>query len=263
MSAQDDLAQWSKWKREIHESPVQKKRQFRAYGIRSEAVWEGKEWRVRGYTVTLTSCECADFEERHLPCKHIYAVALRSNISVPAVTGEQWKTARDQNLKNAVSLCSDNTCCVNLHPVRTYYLKEKSKKQQSGKDNLTPSWRNEPASNRQQKALRFFGIDFTEGMTRGRASSHVARLLRDPENEEQWSKYQFLAHDFGHDSPTLQPFVREELEFFGLPLAWEKVDSTNGSELRRMVKDVVLPPEWMELRNAVFEEWHLGRGNAL
>ena len=35
------------------------------------------------YTVTLNHCDCKDFEERHLPCKHIYRLALELGIVSP------------------------------------------------------------------------------------------------------------------------------------------------------------------------------------
>jgi predicted nucleic acid-binding Zn finger protein len=82
-----DPGQWGAWPGALHSSGLQKNRQYRAYFIvddESEYVHRDRSaWAVREYLVTLDGCTCADFNERRLPCKHIYAVALKEGISLP------------------------------------------------------------------------------------------------------------------------------------------------------------------------------------
>jgi len=93
-----DKSQWGNWNKMIHESGIQKNRQYRAYGIKyeeSNAIQRGEPWTVYEYRVRLDRCNCPDFLERRLPCKHIYAVALESNIALP-FSFEEYRTAREK-----------------------------------------------------------------------------------------------------------------------------------------------------------------------
>jgi hypothetical protein len=38
---------------------------------------------IHDYRVTLEECNCPDFQERKLPCKHIYCLAAITSISMP------------------------------------------------------------------------------------------------------------------------------------------------------------------------------------
>jgi predicted nucleic acid-binding Zn finger protein len=82
-----EAGQWGQWPEQVHRSGLQVNRQYRAYFIledEAESVHqEGARWRVRDYAVELDLCECADFEDRRLPCKHIYVVALQSGVTLP------------------------------------------------------------------------------------------------------------------------------------------------------------------------------------
>jgi len=84
-----DPAQWGGWAREIHASGIQRNRQYRAYSIGDSE---------RGYSVSLAACDCMDFLERRLPCKHIYAAALASKISLP-LTRAEFETAKKQGIE--------------------------------------------------------------------------------------------------------------------------------------------------------------------
>ena len=55
-------------------------------------------WRTHDYSATLDHCECPDFLNRKLPCKHIYAAALASKISVP-FTDADYEAARNRGLE--------------------------------------------------------------------------------------------------------------------------------------------------------------------
>ena len=100
-----DAGNWGGWASEIHESGIQKNRQYRAYSIgKFDIVLETAAhqtacgWCIHGYKVTLDSCNCIDFLKRKLPCKHIYAAALVSQISLP-LTEADFEAARERGLE--------------------------------------------------------------------------------------------------------------------------------------------------------------------
>jgi hypothetical protein len=98
-----DLGLWGEWNRLVHESGIQKNRQYRGYFILNNYADEVRTvrngWVIHEYYVTLESCECGDFISRFLPCKHIYAAALMSGITLP-LTQKEFIAAKDQGLEN-------------------------------------------------------------------------------------------------------------------------------------------------------------------
>jgi hypothetical protein len=82
-----DQSQWGGWPSAIHTARVQRDRQFRAReivrGERDTIQPISGAWHIHDYTLTLSACECMDFRDRRLPCKHIYAAALVSSIALP------------------------------------------------------------------------------------------------------------------------------------------------------------------------------------
>ena len=97
-----DPKQWGGWPMEIHASGIQRNRQFRACAIfhdEHDAIREiAGAWSIHGYNVALDRCECADFLDRKLPCKHIYAAALTSKINLP-FTDADYEAAKKQGLE--------------------------------------------------------------------------------------------------------------------------------------------------------------------
>ena len=98
-----DPAQWGGWASEIHASGIQRNRQYRAYSIvhdeQAATCQVQGAWAIHGYSVALDRCDCADFLERRLPCKHVYAAALASEISLP-FTEREYQAAKNQGLEN-------------------------------------------------------------------------------------------------------------------------------------------------------------------
>jgi|GEM_PF-2629905 hypothetical protein len=94
-----DLNEWGYWHQAIHNSGLQKNRQFRAYLIKYEEPGaissERGSWVIHEYQVTLENCQCPDFLERRLPCKHIYAAAFDAGVALP-LTFEEFRTARQK-----------------------------------------------------------------------------------------------------------------------------------------------------------------------
>ncbi|MFZ1218776.1 MAG: SWIM zinc finger family protein [Chthoniobacterales bacterium] len=83
--------QWGRWSAEVHESFVQKNRQWRGYEdvFRHKVVEHlGGRCFVNRWPVSLDRCGCPDFDERRLPCKHMYALAISSDILLPLTYSE-------------------------------------------------------------------------------------------------------------------------------------------------------------------------------
>ncbi len=91
--------EWGSWNKAIHESGIQKNRQYRAYSIVKEAGgWLPQEdecWIVNEHRTTLSSCDCGDFCDRKLPCKHVYSVAIVSEIPLP-LSIEEYEAAKSE-----------------------------------------------------------------------------------------------------------------------------------------------------------------------
>jgi hypothetical protein len=82
-----DKTNWGNWSSEIQESFVQKNRQWRGYVdvyvLERLVQRPSSGWLINGWSASLSQCHCPDFGERKLPCKHIYAVAILSDIQLP------------------------------------------------------------------------------------------------------------------------------------------------------------------------------------
>jgi hypothetical protein len=93
-----DFTAWGEWAAELHNSGMQRVRQYRAYLIHNEkpnviqVLPNG--WNIHNHRVSLSTCDCGDFCARRLPCKHIYTAALASGIEIP-FTSSEYIRARD------------------------------------------------------------------------------------------------------------------------------------------------------------------------
>lgn len=67
-------------------------------------------------------------------------------------------------------------------------------------------WEHLPPTVRQVKVLKFFGMENTEDVNRGQASSLISRLFSHEENLEKWEKYKLLTGDCYDDGPNLRQF---------------------------------------------------------
>ena len=101
-----DLGSWGRWDRIVHEAGIQKNRQYRGYFILNDDADEVQKvkngWVIHEYYVTLEACECLDFITRLLPCKHIYAAALMSGITLP-LSQEEFVATKNKGLGNVFS----------------------------------------------------------------------------------------------------------------------------------------------------------------
>lgn len=80
-----------RWEESTHLTDSQTNRRNRAFMEQMEIVTLGKKTQTatiksaKGdswYNVTLNSCTCPDFQERRLPCKHIYKLASTLGLSM-------------------------------------------------------------------------------------------------------------------------------------------------------------------------------------
>ena len=78
----------------------------------------------------------------------------------------------------------------------------------------------EPATNRQKKVLRFFGLPFGPNLSVGVAGLMIGELLADEVKHEKWQKYLFLTRDFDSDSEHLKPFSTTDLDAVKIPDGW-------------------------------------------
>jgi len=68
-----DLPRFGVWETPIHRQTEQVKRRQRAAGLTGAVIDpDNQSGVVNNYAVTLSSCSCIDFQERRLPCKHMY-----------------------------------------------------------------------------------------------------------------------------------------------------------------------------------------------
>ena len=77
-----------------------------------------------------------------------------------------------------------------------------------------------PASNRQRKKLRLFGVKFPAGITSAAAGVQIDVLMQFKENFDRWEKYLYLTKDFDNDSPELKDFDRGKLDSVEIPEGW-------------------------------------------
>ncbi len=86
--------------------------------------------------------------------------------------------------------------------------------------NFLPDWHFEPATVRQLKVLRFFGIAVEPLPTKGRASSVIGRLFSDPAKKRLWMAYVYTSGDKDQSSPELLPYDRAVLAGVVVPEDW-------------------------------------------
>jgi hypothetical protein len=80
-----DYFKWGGWNSDMHSDPDQEKRQNRGANIDDDDVnvnFEDGTAEINGYMVYLNHCTCPDFQERKLPCKHIYRLAFELDLPI-------------------------------------------------------------------------------------------------------------------------------------------------------------------------------------
>lgn len=93
--------------------------------------------------------------------------------------------------------------------MKTYELKQ-----------FVPSWHFDPATGRQLKVLRFFGLPIEPPPTKGVASGLLGRLFSDTANKHLWAAYVYTTGDEESTSIELCPHDRETLASVVIPENW-------------------------------------------
>ena len=86
----------------------------------------------------------------------------------------------------------------------------------------------EPATNRQKKVLRFFGIDFSPAISKGGAGWQIGHLFADNDKKILWNKYVYLTGDTGQETDQLRDFDPLKLVAVELPLQQPRTRRTTN-----------------------------------
>lgn len=110
------LREWPEWELSIHESKEQISRQGRAMTYPFTFDMDASAGTARFsstsdlpyYDASLSRCDCYDFQTRHLPCKHMYRLAVELGvIEIVRRSGNEGKALLDE-----IKACKD----VDSHP---------------------------------------------------------------------------------------------------------------------------------------------------
>ena len=71
--------------------------------------------------------------------------------------------------------------------------------------NFLPQWHFDPATKRQLKVLRFFGVSVDPIPTKGRAGGTIGRLFSEPYNKQLWMAYVYTTGDEDDSTSELRP----------------------------------------------------------
>ena len=114
--------------------------------------------------------------------------------------------------------------------MRTYVLKD-----------YLPAWHFDPATNRQLKVLRFFGVPIDPALSKGRAGGIIGRLFSDPVNKHLWTAYIYTTGDEDDATTELRPHDRAALAQVVIPEEWRpRPRSTISNERRKALEIMVL-----------------------
>jgi hypothetical protein len=103
-----------------------------------------------------------------------------------------------------------------------------------------PAWHFDPATNRQLKVLRFFGVPIDPAPSKGRAGGIIGRLFSDPVNKHLWTAYIYITGDEDDSTAELRPHDRTALEQVVIPEDWRpRPRFTVSNEKRKALEMVV------------------------
>lgn len=113
--------------------------------------------------------------------------------------------------------------------MRTYVLKD-----------YLPAWHFDPATNRQLKVLRFFGVPIDPAPSKGRAGGIIGKLFSDPVNKHLWTAYIYITGDEDDSTAALRPHDRTALAQVVIPEDWRpRPRFTVSNEKRKALEMVV------------------------
>jgi|694.fasta_scaffold11006_13 NAD-dependent DNA ligase len=104
---------------------------------------------------------------------------------------------------------------------------------------VLPAWHFDPATSRQLKLLRFFGVDADRTMTKGVCSGIIGRIFSDPANKHLWAAYVFITGDDGDASEELLPHDKSALAQVSIPEDWRPRSSSTTSSAHKALEGMV------------------------
>jgi len=102
-----------------------------------------------------------------------------------------------------------------------------------------PDWHFDPATIRQLKLLKFFGVDVSRPMTKGTCSGIINRIFADQSNKHLWAAYVFTTGDEGDSSVELLPHDVAALVHVSIPDGWRPKSSSNSTSSRKAHEGIV------------------------
>lgn len=108
------LKEWPEWDVSVHDDEAQISRQARCmtYPFSFDIDENKKTARFSSttdlpyYETSLSGCTCYDFQERHLPCKHMYRLAVELGI-IEIIKRSSFDRERIDEIKNSSDVDSD------------------------------------------------------------------------------------------------------------------------------------------------------------
>jgi hypothetical protein len=113
--------------------------------------------------------------------------------------------------------------------MRTYVLKD-----------YLPVWHFDPATMRQLKVLRFFGVPIDPAPSKGRAGGIIGKLFSDPGNKHLWIAYIYTTGDEDDSTTELRPHDRAALAQVVIPEDWRPRPRSSVSNERRKALEIMV-----------------------
>lgn len=113
--------------------------------------------------------------------------------------------------------------------MKTYVLK-----------NYFPTWHSGPATIRQQKVLRFFGVPIDPLPTKGQAGGIIGRLFSDPANKHLWTSYVYTSGDEDDSTSELRPHDRVALAQVVVPEDWSPRQRFTTSDKKHQALEMLV-----------------------
>jgi len=113
--------------------------------------------------------------------------------------------------------------------MRTYVLKD-----------YLPAWHFDPATNRQLKVLRFFGVPIDPAPSKGRAGGIIGKLFSDSDNKHLWTAYIYTTGDEDDSTTELRPHDRAALAQVVIPENWRPHPRSTISNEKRKALEIMV-----------------------
>jgi hypothetical protein len=103
-----------------------------------------------------------------------------------------------------------------------------------------PDWHFDPATTRQLKVLRFFGVPIDPTPSKGRAGGIIGKLFSDPANKHLWTAYIYTTGDEDDSTIELHPHDRAALAKVVIPEDWRPRPRSSVSNEKRKAFEIMV-----------------------